>query len=171
MNVHPYTTFHNHQFRYRTWEKLRKFQQNLKKCPSRLCINPPSTNPDACHQLCQCKDSLEGMQTSPESLGTQSHYPSKIRRKSHWKLFSPFFSPIPKMSAEFLKETLLNKGRLASFQILMEMRLQNIFSIQPQTVSSKSNNNSTWHDLHLQSLHVLPDQQHCREEPNLIQLL
>lgn len=55
MNVHPYTMFHNHEFRYRTWEKLRKFQQNLKKCPSRLCINPPSTNPDACHQLCQCK--------------------------------------------------------------------------------------------------------------------
>lgn len=49
-----------------------------------------------------------------------------------------FFFPILKMSAELLNETLLNKGRLASFQILTEMRLRNIFSIEPWTMSSKS---------------------------------
>lgn len=85
--------------------------------------------------------------------------------------FSPFFPPILKVSAEFLKETLLNKGRVASFQILMEIRLQNIFSMQPRTMSSKSNNNSARHVLQLQSLQVLPDQQHCKKDPNLIQLL
>lgn len=62
------------------------------------------------------------------------------------------------MSAEFMKETLLNKGRLDPFQTFMVMALQNTFSIQPQTMSSKLNNHSAPRDLHFQSLQVLPAQ-------------
>jgi len=35
--------------------KIKEVSVEPEKCPLRLCVNCPSINPDACHQLSQCK--------------------------------------------------------------------------------------------------------------------
>lgn len=60
------------------------------------------------------KNLVDGIQASPESLDASLQCHSKIEESK-----KAIFSSNPKMSAEFMKETLLNKGRLVSFPTFM----------------------------------------------------